>query len=123
MTGNWGSAQAFLERGFGFVTVGGDRVVSWSLADCVSGDEAEIGIRTDPLHRRKGLAAITAAAAVEHALGAGLRRVGWQCSVRNVGSVRTAERVGFRLEREYVIHYAMREEAAHSDEMAEAGPA
>jgi RimJ/RimL family protein N-acetyltransferase len=106
MENNWGSIEHFLERGFGFAAVHGREVASWSLADCVSGDGCEIGIRTAPVHRRRGLAAVTAAAAVEHALSRGFAMVGWHCPEDNLGSIRTAQKVGFRRERDYVAHYA-----------------
>jgi len=110
MANNWGSIDRFLDAGFGFATVGGGEVVSWSLTDCVSGDRCEIGIRTAPVHRRRGLAMVTAAAAVEHALSQGFSSVGWHCPDDNLGSIGTAENVGFQLEREYTATYAFLEE-------------
>lgn len=121
---NWGSREDFLARGFGAVTVdeaadaGANAVVSWSLADCVSGSGGEIGIHTDPAYRRRGLAAITAAAAVEQGFARGLTVVGWQCAEDNVGSYRTAERVGFTLERRYTAYYMYPSEVSH---LAETG--
>jgi len=104
MRGNWGSAEAFHRNGFGtLMTCGGD-IVSWSLADCASGRACEIGIRTLPSHRRRGLAAATASANVELALSLGFEVVGWHCPQENVGSIRTAEKVGFELERAYEAH-------------------
>ncbi|MFN2114089.1 MAG: GNAT family N-acetyltransferase [Anaerolineae bacterium] len=104
---NWGNRERFLERGFGFATVRGEpaggatsgegSIVSWSLADCRSGDACEIGIHTLEPYRQRGLATVTAAAAVEHALGSGYSRVGWHCNEDNLGSARTAEKIGFKL--------------------------
>ena len=108
MDGNWGSTAAFLAKGFGFVTLytkaGAVQVVSWSLADCRSGDACEIGIHTLKEYRRRGLATNTAAAAVEYALSNGFSRVGWQCSEDNPGSFGTAEKVGFERERDYILY-------------------
>jgi len=106
MIGNWGSIDAFLEGGFGFAAMTGDELVSWSLTDCVSGERCEIGIRTVPAHRRRGLAAATAAAAVEHALSGDFSMVGWHCPETNLGSIGTAERVGFAKERDYTAYHA-----------------
>jgi RimJ/RimL family protein N-acetyltransferase len=108
---NWGATADFLQRGFGFVTLHKDaddavRVVSWSLADCRSGDACEIGIHAVKEYRRRGLATITAAAAVEYALSNGYSMVGWQCSEDNLGSIGTAEKVGFERERDYTLWYA-----------------
>lgn len=111
MDGNWGSTANFLQRGFGFVTLHADaageaQLVSWSLADCRSGDACEIGIHTVKPYRQRGLATLTAAAAVEYALSHGFSMVGWHCSEDNLGSFGTAEKVGFERERNYTMYYA-----------------
>jgi RimJ/RimL family protein N-acetyltransferase len=110
MEGNWGSVDRFLRDGFGFATVSGDEIVSWSLTDCVSGDQCEIGIHTAPAHRRRGLATITAAATVDHALSHGFTQVGWHCPEDNLGSIGTAEKVGFQRERDYSAYFAYLDE-------------
>ncbi|MBI5959582.1 MAG: GNAT family N-acetyltransferase [Chloroflexi bacterium] len=109
MKGNWGSLENYMARGFGFCTLHDQRVVSWSVADAVSGDQCEIGIQTDPEYRQRGLAAITVAACVQYALTQGYAAVGWHCNADNEGSQRTALRVGFVKERDYVFHEARRE--------------
>ncbi|MCZ7544826.1 MAG: GNAT family N-acetyltransferase [Anaerolineae bacterium] len=90
-----GTTAAFLDKGFGFATVHGNEVVSWSLADCVSGAACEIG-HTAEAHRRRGLAAATAAAAVEHALSNGFTTVGWHTSKDNVGRSARQSALGLR---------------------------
>ncbi len=104
MVSNWESVDGFLRNGFGFCTVHGDRIVSWSLADCIVGDACEIGIHTTEDHRRQGLGALTAAAAADHALSHGLSEIGWHCHESNYGSRGVAEKVGFVHDRDYV-HY------------------
>ena len=109
---NWGTTADFMQRGFGFATLHEDAddavyVVSWSLADCRSGDACEIGIHTGEQYRRRGLATLTAAATVEHALSSGFSTIGWQCSEDNLGSIGTAEKVGFERERDYAMYYAV----------------
>jgi GNAT superfamily N-acetyltransferase len=106
MRGNWGSTDAFLRSGVGTLTTCGGEVVSWSLADCASGRGCEIGIRTVASHRRRGLGTVTASANAELALSLGFEVVGWHCPQENVGSIRTAEKVGFRLERCYTAYFA-----------------
>lgn len=120
MNGNWGSTEAFLARAFGVVTIdqAQQRVVSWSLCDCTGGAACEIGIHTHPDYRRRGLAALTTAAAVDHALTHGYESVGWHCHTENTGSQRTALKVGFVLEREYVHHISFRSAAVHLAEDA-----
>jgi len=106
MRGNWGSIEGFLRDGFGTLTACDDEFVSWSVADCASAEACEIGIRTVPSHRRRGLGAVTASANVALALSLGFEVVGWHCPQENVGSIRTAEKVGFRLERSYEAYVA-----------------
>jgi RimJ/RimL family protein N-acetyltransferase len=101
MDGNWGGPETFLAHGFGVAALQGEAVVSWSLADCIVADRAEIGIHTAPEHRRRGLAAQVTAAAVAVAVDHGLTEIGWHCNEDNPGSYRTAESVGFKLERRY----------------------
>ena len=112
MENNWGSTADFLQRGFGSVTLCANECVAWSVADCRSGDACEIGIHTAEPYRRRGLATVTAAATVEYAISNGFSTVGWQCSQDNLGSVGTAEKVGFERERDYTLWYvALKQEA------------
>ncbi len=113
MDANWGGPEVFFARGFGFATIHNNAIVSWSLADCVSRGQAEIGIQTRPDYRRRGLATITAAAAIEYALGSELEAVGWHCNEINRGSIGVAEKAGFELERRYTHHYFYFDEANH----------
>jgi RimJ/RimL family protein N-acetyltransferase len=102
---NWGTREHYAEHGFGYCVVHGAEVVSWSLVDCVSGTRCEIGIQAQEAYRRQGLAAIAAAAAVEYALSSGFDEVGWHCDAENIGSWKTALKVGFVKERDYRAHY------------------
>jgi RimJ/RimL family protein N-acetyltransferase len=102
---NWTSFDRFLERGLGMCMLHDGEIVSRSSTNCISSNVCEIGIITDPAHRRRGLAAITVAAMVEAALSHEYKLVGWQCSPDNLGSWKTAERVGFVKECDYVEYY------------------
>ncbi|MCW3982115.1 MAG: GNAT family N-acetyltransferase [Candidatus Bathyarchaeota archaeon] len=115
---NWGSIHDFMEKGFGFCMLHGKEVVSWSIADCVSGNACEIGIHTRQDYRRRGLATLTAAAAIDYCLSHGFTSVGWHCDEHNLGSRGVAEKVGFELERRYVQCYVCFNEAHH---LAETG--
>jgi GNAT superfamily N-acetyltransferase len=113
MDTNWGSSAGFLQNGFGFCTVHKNRIVSWCLADCIAGDACEIGIHTAEDYRRRGLATLTASAAVDHALSRSLTAVGWHCNADNVGSQGVAEKVGFVKERDYFDYLVITDEAEH----------
>jgi len=119
MKTNWGSISDFMEKGFGFCTLHDKRIVSWSIADCVSGKACEIGIHTREDYRRQGLATLTVAAAVDYFLSSGFRQVGWHCDEYNLGSIGVAEKVGFKLERKYIQYYACANEAHHLEETAQ----
>jgi RimJ/RimL family protein N-acetyltransferase len=103
MDGNWGGEDGFLARGFGTAALHGEVIASWSLADCIVADRAEIGIHTAPEYRRRGLASQVASAAVAIAFDRGLTQVGWHCNDDNAGSYRTAEAAGFTLQRRYQL--------------------
>ena len=120
MKTNWGSIDNFLHKGFAFCTLSEEQVVSWSVADCVSGDACEIGIHTHENSRRQGLATITAAATVDYALSNGFKYVGWHCDEYNLGSIGVAEKVRFKLERKYIQFYACSNEIHHLEETAQA---
>jgi RimJ/RimL family protein N-acetyltransferase len=99
--GSWGTVDNFLAKGIGFWVLHNNQLVARCTADCAVGDQIEVGVATDPAHRRKGLAAAATAATVEWCLESGYTTVGWHCEHDNYGSWRTAEKVGFQREREY----------------------
>lgn len=92
----WNSTEDFLKNGIGFCLVHNDTIVSWCLTDCVSGTKCEIGIETDEDFRRRGLATSTVAATVEYCLEQGFTHIGWHTGTTNIGSYKTAEKVGFK---------------------------
>ncbi len=113
----WGSLDNFLEYGAGFYITHGSTLVSRCSADCRSGDQIDLGVETSPAHRRKGLATTVTAAAVEYCFQKGYRKVGWHCNAINVGSWKTAEKVGFKRKREYTYYYYMRDPIDHLAEL------
>ncbi len=104
---NWGTYENFFQHAFGFCLVHEQQVVSWSVADCISGTRCEIGIYTIPEYRQRGLAAITVAATVDYCFSQAFTSVGWHCLDINIGSWRTAEKVGFVKECDYQFYLYM----------------
>ena len=100
----WHSQADFLAHGFGFCALEGDTIAANCMADCVVGAKCEVGIRTEMGYRRRGLAALLAAAAVEHCLASGITTIGWHCQQTNAGSIAVAQKVGFVVDGEYVSH-------------------
>jgi RimJ/RimL family protein N-acetyltransferase len=114
----WRSLDHFLAMGAGFCVVHQNEAVSWCIADCTAGSQIDVGITTVPAHRRRGLAAVAAAATVEHCLSHGFTAVGWHCDQDNVGSWRTAEKVGFQRTREYVYYFYIFSQPDHFAQLA-----
>ncbi|WP_106767708.1 GNAT family N-acetyltransferase [Paenibacillus faecalis] len=96
------TADNFNERGFGYCILTNDNeIVSWCLTDYVIGNKCEFGIETDEDHQQKGLATAVAAACVQLARSKGIKCIGWDCFDINIGSWKTAEKVGFKLFKTY----------------------
>lgn len=97
----WVGQEDFLHNGFGFCILKGECIVSWCMADYVIGNRCEIGIETDEEFRRKGLATIVVSACIKFCLSNGINHIGWHCFETNIGSIKTAEKVGFRMYKKY----------------------
>jgi len=113
----WWTMENFLSKGVSFVVLHEGEVVAWCTPDCAAGDRIDVGVITDPDHRRRGLAAVAVAATVEHCLSDGFSTVGWHCNADNVGSWKTAEKVGFERNREYAYYYYMYDPIDHLAEL------
>ncbi len=104
---SWQSVDNFMEKGFGFCLLhGDDTIASWCIGDYVAGKAYEMGIHTDEDYRRRGLATLTVAAAVEHCLARGATEIGWHCWSSNVASAATARKVGFEQTIEHPVYHA-----------------
>lgn len=113
----WWSKENFLARGISFAVLRGREVAAWCTPDCAAGDRIDLGIITHPAHRRQGLAAVAVAATVEACFSQGISAIGWHCNVGNLGSWKTAEKVGFRRNREYAYYYYMYDPIDHLAEL------
>jgi RimJ/RimL family protein N-acetyltransferase len=109
--------ENFLKKGVSFAVLREHEVVAWCTPDCVADDAIDVGIITHPAHRRRGLAAVAVAATVSHCFSHGLSTVGWHCNADNVGSWKTAEKVGFKRNREYAYYYYIYDPIDHLAEL------
>jgi RimJ/RimL family protein N-acetyltransferase len=98
------SVDDFLRNKFGYCVQHGDILAGWCLSEYNSGARCELGIETVEGYRRRGIATITARAAIEHGLSQGLTMIGWHCWANNAGSIAVAQKVGF----EKVLDYRAR---------------
>ncbi len=88
----FGSAQSFMQLGFGFCVLRHDQIVALVSTYAVSHGGVEIQITTHPDYRRKGLATALGATFVLHCLERGLDPH-WDAA--NAPSCRLAEKLGY----------------------------
>lgn len=102
-------------RDYGFVAIHGEtnQIVSWATVDAVSCGVGDVGLQTLPEYRRRGLTAITTAAALEYGLENGLSTIVWTCADDNIGSIRTAKRLGLQRQKDYALYYIVFDEMQH----------
>jgi GNAT superfamily N-acetyltransferase len=101
--GKWMSIKDQKFQDYGFVVIQENQVVSWATVDFVAAGMGDLGFETLPEFRKHGLGSAVAAAALEHGIAQGLE-VHWTCSEDNLGSQRTAEKLGLKRERDYVMY-------------------
>lgn len=109
----WGSMENFFENGVCTCVLHGNKVVTICSPDCFANDQIDIGIFTLPEYRRQGLAAAAAAATIGAAFKKGFRKVGWHCNTDNIGSWKTAEKVGFKRHITYFYYFYVFDEVDH----------
>lgn len=94
------------QMAFGFAAIHERTCAAWAVIDFIVGNEGEIRLVTHPDYRRLGLALATSDAAIRHGLALGLQQIDWDVADSNIGSIRTAEKLGLQLLREtkeYII--------------------
>jgi len=115
--GTWWTKDNFLARGISFGVIKEGKILAWCTPDCTADDRIDVGVITHPSHRRKGLAAAVVAAAVEECFNQGFNAIGWHCNADNIGSRKTAEKVGFKQNRKYRYYYFMYDPIDHLAEL------
>jgi RimJ/RimL family protein N-acetyltransferase len=90
-----GYAYAQRDEPLAVEIIHGGQAVAQCAPDLTVGSYAEIGIHTDPAHRRKGLATAAVRATLAAAAAAGITEVGWHCLASNRGSLAVARATGF----------------------------
>lgn len=84
------------EMALGYVAIYGRSCAAWSVIDYIVGEVGEIRLVTQPQYRRCGLATATSAAALNYGLSQGLKQIHWDVAASNIGSIRTAEKLGLQ---------------------------
>jgi RimJ/RimL family protein N-acetyltransferase len=99
----WGSVDAFLNTGLGYVLVDGEEIASLCCSGFVAGNIHAIDIETEVSHRRKGYAKIVARAFVAECIEKHLQ-LHWDCMAENTASARLAEKLGFTRSHAYTLY-------------------
>ncbi|MHA1950591.1 MAG: GNAT family N-acetyltransferase [Candidatus Thorarchaeota archaeon] len=99
----WGDFDKFTQGGAGFCVITDDKLVSRCVTDFVRRKEYELYIETEEEFQRKGLATLATTALVEHLNEKGHSLI-WHCWGDNEGSIKVAERVGFRREKVSLVY-------------------
>ena len=89
---------------YGFVVITEKKVVAWATVDFVAAGSGDLGFKTLPAYRRKGLGTTIAAAAIEHGFNKGLTGIHWTCMEDNYGSIGTAKKLGLGQQRDYGMY-------------------
>lgn len=94
------------EMGFGYAAIYGRTCAAWSVIDFIVGKLGEIRLVTAGRYRRRGLAFLTSAMTINYGLAHGLDQIEWDVATSNLGSIRTAKKLGLTLlhaTREYTL--------------------
>jgi RimJ/RimL family protein N-acetyltransferase len=100
---NWLPFELGLIENRGFYLVREDEeIVSWCTTEYLTDDnEIEVGIATRDEYQGRGFASIVGSATAEYCLTK-YKSVGWHCTSTNIGSFKTAEKIGYRRITEYI---------------------
>lgn len=104
-------------RDLGFLVVHDNRVVSWATVDYVSEVSGDLGFETLSEFRQQGLGSAVAGAALEHALEMGIE-VHWTCAADNLGSQKTAQKLGLIYDKDYFLYLFARDLTEHRSQLA-----
>lgn len=105
---------------FGFVAIGEEaaEVAAWATVDFIASGMGDVGMVTQEAYRRRGLAAATTGAALDYGLSHGLSLINWTTAEENIGSIRTAEKLGFEWVDDYVMYYLVFDGIHHRAQLA-----
>jgi len=99
---NWIPFEEGLKENRGFYLVRDDEeIVCWCTTEYLTdNNEIEVGIATREEYKRRGFALLVGSATAEYCLSK-YKSVGWHCTTTNIGSYKTAEKIGYKRVKEY----------------------
>lgn len=98
---NYADFEQFSEIGLGYVILNGDKLVSGASSYSSFNGGIEVEITTHPQYRKLGLATVCAAKLI---LECCKRNLYPSWDARNMTSVRIAEKLGYRFDKEYTVY-------------------
>ena len=108
LSDNKNSLDEFYKRRFAFAVVYQEKfIVSFCYCSYLSNDmsRCDLGIVTKSDFQRKGLGKNLLFQILEHCWEIGVKKVEWHSSADNIASIKLAESVGFKYDRNYPIYY------------------
>ena len=96
----WHSVRIFLHDGFAYCAINKDAIASICFVSFIADKTYALGAETFEPYKQQGLAQAVAAACVKRAVQEKLVPY-WDCTDTNIGSVKTAEGLGFKKQWEY----------------------
>jgi RimJ/RimL family protein N-acetyltransferase len=100
----WDSIDAYLQDGVGVCLLEGEQLASVCFSMFVASGAAEVNVFTAEDYRQKGFATLTAAAFIDACLKRRMRP-NWECFADNLPSVRLAENLGFKADKDIPVYY------------------
>ncbi|MBI9099566.1 MAG: GNAT family N-acetyltransferase, partial [Spirochaetaceae bacterium] len=76
-------------------------IASCSAFDCIVDNKIEIGIQTTKGFRKQGYGKSVVSALIKSSFSNGIEEIGWHCANSNIGSIKIAESLGFKLIKKY----------------------
>jgi RimJ/RimL family protein N-acetyltransferase len=100
----WDTIDAYLEDGVGVCLLEGEQLASVCFSMFVANGAAEVNVFTAEDYRQKGFATLTSAAFIDACLKRRIRP-NWECFADNLPSVRLAENLGFKADKDIPVYY------------------
>lgn len=88
-------------------------IASWASVDFIVNGSGDLGFFTQEEYRNHGLGTIAAAAVIEKGLQWGLQQINWTCEKENLGSSKTANKLGLEWVGEYQSAFLLLDEEKH----------
>ena len=104
----WQSAEAFLNKGIGYIAVDGDEIIGHAFSAAACDSEVEIDLFTAKSHRGKGISTLLTKSLISKCIERDLTPK-WDCAIGNNASIKLAHNSGFEILSEYPFSYITKE--------------